>query len=163
MRPDPLDPLERRCPTVAYVEGVSPAALREQFDSPALRFEDRPLDLRRVAAECDLAVLNGGHGSTAEMLLAGKPVLQVPLVLEQLMTAAAVERLGAGASAPFRRGEPWRGDAALDAMLSEDGCASAARRFAHRYAAFDPRRQNEAMLARAEELMCESPALACSH
>ena len=150
---------ERRCPTVAYVEGVPPAELRERFKSPSLGFEDRPLDLRRVAAECDLAVLNGGHGATAEMLLAGKPVLQVPLVLEQLMTARAVEQFGAGASAPFRRCEPWQGDVALDALLTEDRFALAARRFAHRYAAFDPRRQREAMLARAEELLCETPAL----
>ena len=35
-------------------------------------------------------LLNGGHGVTAQMLLAGKPLLQIPLVREQGLTAEAV-------------------------------------------------------------------------
>jgi len=40
-----------------------------RFNAPNLRFEQRPLDLKRVASECDLAVLNGNHGTTIAMLL----------------------------------------------------------------------------------------------
>ena len=40
--------------------------------------------------QCDVAVLNGGHGVTSQMLLAGKPVLEIPLAMEQrLLTSAA--------------------------------------------------------------------------
>jgi UDP:flavonoid glycosyltransferase YjiC (YdhE family) len=106
-----------------------------------------------ASRECDLAVLNGGHGVTCEMLLAGKPVLAVPLVLEQQMTGDAVKRVGAGESAPPRRGEPW--EWAGRAKLEEDCYATAARRFADRYAAFDPARQREAMFRRAEELLVD--------
>jgi len=49
---------------------------------------------------------------------------------------------------------------ALEALLSDSHLTDAARAFAERYAAFDPARQCDAMLTRAEELLCESPALA---
>jgi hypothetical protein len=69
------------------------------------------------------------------------------------MTADAVARLGAGESAAPRRGEPWHGAAKLEAVLGEGSYADAAGRFASRYAAFDPARQREAMLERAEALL----------
>lgn len=111
------------------------------------------MDLAWVARECDLEVVTGGHGATAEMLLAGKPTLQVPLALEQRLTADAARRLGA-AEAP-RGGKPGAVRAALRALLEEPAAphAVAARRFAARYAAFDPQRQRRNMLARARELL----------
>jgi hypothetical protein len=136
--------------TLVYAEGTAPA-VRRRFESDRMRFANEPLDLAKVGRECDAAVLNGGHGVTAEMLLAGRPLLQIPLALEQRLTADSVERLGAGKSASAGSDEELR--AALDAVLGDPRCAAGARRFADRYAAFDPARQREAMLARAEELL----------
>jgi UDP:flavonoid glycosyltransferase YjiC (YdhE family) len=65
-------------------------------------FEDRPLDLGAAARECDFAILNAGHGATAPMLLAGKPVLELPLQLEQSLTASAVADMGAGEAVPHK-------------------------------------------------------------
>ena len=150
---DVLRELKRAAsPTLAFVGGL-PAAARRRMESPTLRLADRRVDVAAAARESDLAVLNGGHGVTAEMLLAGKPILQVPLNLEQQMTADAVARMGAGGSAPARRGAPWQGSAKLEALLTEDRYAQAARRFADRYAAFDRDKQRAAMLDRAEELL----------
>jgi UDP:flavonoid glycosyltransferase YjiC (YdhE family) len=64
---------------------------------------DKRLDGARAAAECDVAVLNGGHGVVAELLLAGKPMLAVPLVLERQITGDALRRLGASAPSHPRR------------------------------------------------------------
>src|SRR5205823_12707778 len=100
------------------------------------------LDMGRATAECDVAVLGGGHGATAEMLLAGKPVLELPVALEQRMTAEAVERLGAGLRAATDDVESVR--SSLVRLLGDDGYARMARRFAGRYAAFDPRVQRRA-------------------
>ena len=138
------------CPTVLCVDGAS-EALRRRLESATVRVEAAPLDLRRVAAECDLAVLNGGHGVTAEMLLAGKPMFHVPLYLEQRLTAEAVAALGAAEVAPPGSADPV--GTRLDALLHEESYGAAARRFAERYAAFDPRRQREAMLTRCEQLL----------
>ena len=98
---------------------------------------------------------------TCQMLLAGKPLMCVPLNLEQQMTGDALRRLGSGESAPPRRGEPWEwaGRAKLEAVLSDPRYAEAARRFADRYAAFDPARQRAAMLERAEELLSSESGL----
>ena len=144
-----------RCPTVLCIDGAS-EGLRRRLESPTVRVEAAPLDLARVARECDLAVLNGGHGVTAEMLLAGKPMFHVPLYLEQRLTAEAVAALGAAEVAPPRSADPV--GTRLDALLHDESYGAAARRFAERYAAFDPRRQREAMLARAEELIGACPA-----
>ena len=138
------------CPTIVCIDGAS-EGLRKRLESPTVRVEAAPLDLARVAKECDLAVLNGGHGVTAEMLLAGKPMFHVPLVLEQRLTAEAVHALGAAEVAPPRSADPV--GTRLDALLNDDGYTAAARRFAERYAAFDPARQRAAILARAEELL----------
>ena len=107
--------------------------------------------LRRAAAECDLAVLHAGQGATAAVLLAGKPILQIPLVLEQRLTADAVVRLGAGERAAAN--DPPAVGEKLDAMLASDRYATAARSFAAKYAGFDPAAQVERMAGRVEELL----------
>ena len=103
---------------------------------PRRRFSFRPveLDMRCAAAECDLAILNGTHGSTVLTLLAGKPILQLPLVLEQELNARATVRLGA-AQASLRAAQNALA-AALSSMLQSDACAEAARHFAALCAAF---------------------------
>jgi len=87
------------------------------------------------------------------MLLAGVPLLLVPLVLEQSLTARAVERLGAGLRA--NPNDPADVAAKLAAMLGEQfhPRAAAARAFADRYASLDPNEQIERMADRVEELL----------
>ena len=90
--------------------------------------------------------------TAAAVLLAGKPVVLVPLVLEQRLTAAAVERLGAGAvAAPSSTRETLAGK--LDAVATEPGYAAAAGRLAAKNAAFDPAAQVGRMVERVEAIM----------
>ncbi len=94
--PDLLSLLaQSNCPTVVHVEAM-PADLPRRFAAANLCFEDRRLDLKRAAAECDAAILNGTHGSTLLMHLSGKPVLQLPIYLEQEVNARATVRLARG-------------------------------------------------------------------
>ena len=67
------------CPTIIF-GGFDPQ-IRDRFAAPHLRFETRRLDLQQVAAQCDVAVLNGGQATTLAVLLAGKPIFQVPIFL----------------------------------------------------------------------------------
>jgi UDP:flavonoid glycosyltransferase YjiC (YdhE family) len=154
---DVLATLKRAgCPTVAFVEGLAPS-VRKRVEAPNVRLAPRRVDVARAARECDLAVVNGGHGVTAEMLLAGKPLVVVPQVLEQQQTARAVERLGAGAVAAAR--DPDSIVSALDSALRDRRRqADAAGRFAARYAAFDGARQRVAMFDRAGELLAGAEA-----
>ena len=137
-------------PTVAYVDGAAPA-LRRRFDGPSLRIESEPLDLRRATRECDVAVLNGGHGATAEMLLAGKPLLEIPLALEQRLTANAVKGLGAGEAAAATTATCVR--ASVDQLTDEVRYTTAATRFAGRYAAYDAAGQERAAVSRVAALL----------
>jgi len=91
-----------RLPTLIYMHAGEPE-LRSQYQSPTLNFASRPLDMKEVCDTCDCAILNGTHASTARMLLAGKPTLQIPIVLEQSILSLQVERLGVGCLAPSTR------------------------------------------------------------
>ena len=73
--------------------------LCKQYQTPFFRFERERFDMVAVGRTCDLAILHGGQGSTISMLLAGKPILEVPIVLEQYHNAMAVEKLAAGLKA----------------------------------------------------------------
>jgi len=138
------------CPTIVHGDGLDDGIIR-RFQSRTMRFENRPVDLQGAGRSCDLAILNGNHGTTFSMLLAGKPTLQVPVTLEQALFSRAVERLGAAAMAPAD--EPQGVVAALMEMLGSDRYAEAAWRFAARYADYDPQKQIEAVLQRVEELL----------
>jgi UDP:flavonoid glycosyltransferase YjiC (YdhE family) len=139
-----------------YTDDVDPE-LQRRFESAAVRFEDRRLDLAAVGQECDLAILHGGHNTTASMLLAGKPILQIPLQAEQHLTSIAVVRLGAGLVV-----QPSAFDeipSKLRAILEPEKhvqYAEAAQRFAAKHAGFDPRRQICRLVERLEELAASS-------
>jgi UDP:flavonoid glycosyltransferase YjiC (YdhE family) len=133
-------------PTILLSGGID-KALQERFAAPTMRFEERPLDLRRVAAECDLAVLNANHGTAAALLLAGKPCVLAPLYLEQLMFARKVERLSAARLV------------LKDTTLSEGfigealaSCRTGAATFAKRYAGWMPGQQLPELVDRLHQL-----------
>lgn len=139
-----------RHPTLVYVDGVD-RKLQERYRSDLLYFEDQPLELGRVARECDLAILNANHGTTVAMLLAGTPTLQIPLYLEQSLFAAAVARMGAGLAAP--PGSEEMINQRLHAVLADDRYREAAGQFAQRYANFDPEGQIDCVMSQLEDLL----------
>jgi len=50
-------------------------------------YQKEPLDLSLVSKEVDLAIVNAGHSTMCQFVLAGVPVLMVPLQMEQQMLA----------------------------------------------------------------------------
>jgi UDP:flavonoid glycosyltransferase YjiC (YdhE family) len=142
---------EVACPTLVYGDGLA-ERFGGQFPSKTLRFERERLDMAEVGRQCDLAILNGTAATTAAILLAGKPILQVPIYLEQALVAAAVSRLGMGLSA-----SPEQIAVRLTALLQNDRYAEAAGAFALRHADFDPKQQVAGMLARIDGLLQPAP------
>jgi hypothetical protein len=118
-------------PTIIYGDGIS-EDIQQRYACRSLRFEREPLNLTEVGRQCDLAILNGTHGATVAILLAGKPVLELPLYLEQALTSLKVAQLGAGITVSIA--EAHRLAPALSTMLGSDAYAAAARCFAQRYA-----------------------------
>ena len=141
---------ELACPTLVYGEGVA-ERFGGQFQSKTLRFERERLDMAEVGRRCDLAILNGTSASTLALLLAGKPILQIPIYLEQVLNALRTSRLGAGLSASPER--PEQIVVRLMSLLQSDRYAEAARAFAMRHADFDPQQQVAGMLARIDAML----------
>jgi UDP:flavonoid glycosyltransferase YjiC (YdhE family) len=121
-------------PALIYMSD-QPTDIIAQFDGGNLHFARTPPDMHEVASQCELAILHGGHGATAALLLAGKPMLLLPLYLEMLLTAQAVAGLGAGLVAPERKPAGMRQKLAW--LLEEPAFGAAARVFAERYADLD--------------------------
>jgi UDP-N-acetylglucosamine:LPS N-acetylglucosamine transferase len=121
-------------PTIVYGTWVNDR-VRERFQSDFLVLESRPLDIARVAEQCDLAILNATHGTTAEFLLSGVPILQVPIFIEQQLTARNTADMGAGLAAS--RKDPRAVATGLSRMLSSGRYRQGAQRFAAKYAHFD--------------------------
>ena len=97
---------------------------------------DEPLDLGLVTRDCYCAILNGTHATTVQVLLAGRPVLLLPLTLEQHLLANRVAALGAGVAVNLA--DPKDVFRQMANILNEDRHVQAAAEFASLYAAFDP-------------------------
>lgn len=132
-----LEALERLgVQALVHVPGA-PSRLLARFATGAVRVCPDPLDIERVRAECDWAVLHGGIGSCTAMLLVGKPLVLLPQHTEQVLFSRSVEQLGAGVvlaeagAAAFPR--------LLKRLLDDPKPAAAARAFAERHRDHDPR------------------------
>jgi UDP:flavonoid glycosyltransferase YjiC (YdhE family) len=135
-------------PAIVYMPGADDR-LKHQFRCPNVQFTNEPLEMNRVVRECDLAILNGTY-TAITMLLAGKPVLQLPIFLEQATCGLAIERLGAGICAPPN--DPGRVENGLESLLSSSRYAQAARDSAARHADYNPEAQIEQMINAAEDV-----------
>jgi hypothetical protein len=123
-------------PTLVSCMGI-PSNIYQQFTTPALRFAAGPVDMRRVATECDIGITNGSHSTTIDLLLAGKPIIQVPLTREQLVVAQNTHRLGGGIILlPDARDHL---DGAVRHVLYDPSYAIAAGGFAVRHRYLDPK------------------------
>jgi hypothetical protein len=147
-----LDCLVRRqTPAVIYGPTID-GQIQQRFQCDTLRFTSEPVELSAAGQQCDVAILNGTHGTTAAMLLAGKPTLHVPLYLEQQLSADNVVRMGAGLTAEANNAPRVVGQ--LETLLdNSDRCEPAAAAFASRYASFDGRGQVDRLAAQVEHLL----------
>ena len=120
---------------LAHVPGAARETLKRNT-SPSMRFSEAPLDILAARAGCDLAICHGGHGTVAAMLLAGKPMLLLPMQVEQAMTAHGLEKLGVALSvAPEAAAQLPR---IVKRALGDANLGAAARAFAARHQGYDP-------------------------
>lgn len=127
-----------------------PLEERGRLQSARLQFADALLDMTAVSAQCDCALMTNGHGTTAAMLLAGKPVLLLPQHLEMLLIAESVRKCGAGLAASLKSAEEIR--AKLSRLLEEESFGREARAVAENYhgklGLHDARRNFRALITR---------------
>ncbi len=121
---------QKRYPTLIYGDRL-PKDIMEGYFSDTLHFSHKPLDMDAIGKTADVAICNAGHGTSAEMLLSGIPLLLLPLNGEQNLVANNVERLGAGISAP--KHHPQAMEHKLDRLINEDSFKDSAQRFCQSY------------------------------
>ncbi len=145
-----LDVIRRSGQPAIVFGNEIPEELRRRFQGSTVRFETEPLDIDRVAQECDVAILNANHGTAVSILRAGKPSLQIPIYVEQSLLAMAIMRMNAGLPAPPDQAVEI--ERQFQKLLAEGERLQGAARFAERYADFDEHRQIAEIVARLESL-----------
>ena len=116
---------------LVYIPNLAAAEI-PSYPSSRLRFIATSVDLERIAGHCDVGITHAGHGTSSALLLAGIPLLLLPLQLEQFMTAMNVANLGAGiALHPEQHPKDHAG--ALQRLLADPAYALRAQDFAARY------------------------------
>ena len=117
-------------PTLIYGDGLSQKLVKE-FACKSMVFSEKRLDMDTIGKTADLAICNAGHSASCELLLSGKPLLLLPLNLEQHMVANNIEKLGAGLTA--KKLTPEGMVQKLKTLLHEDKYRLAAEDFAKKY------------------------------
>ena len=152
--PDLERVLEALCKSPASVLAHVPGASRQmltRFSTANMAVSERPLDMQQASAQCDLAVCHAGAGTTAAMLLAGKPLLLLPMQMEQTMTAKRLEALGVALAMP--REAVAQAPRFLKRALAEPSLAARARSFALDHSGYDQRATVQLAADRCESLL----------
>lgn len=118
-----------------HIPGVPPAWLRT-YNNAHLRIDPRPLNMRQVIEQCNLGVCHGGAGTISAMLLSGKPLLLLPMHVEQALSARQVVAMGAGIYIAEEVKKPNIKASILE-IVSKKQYAESAIRFAQHYSAYD--------------------------
>ncbi|MBC6906118.1 hypothetical protein DWB84_11670 [Saccharophagus sp. K07] len=81
---------------IFVVSPMGPVAQLRNFASSRFEFTTEVVNLPEMLSRADLFVSHGGAGSALESLVAGVPVLVLPIQGEQLLTGMRIQSLGVG-------------------------------------------------------------------
>lgn len=147
--PSLLDTLKQAGhPTLIY---MSRRDTDGRIEGGKLAYVDAPVDLKQAVQESDLVICHAGHGTVSATLLEGKPLLLLPLNIEQRMLATRVTVAGAGLAAPALKPEGMRKK--FLQLLDEPAYTAAARVFAERYTGLEVEKNPERFALLAESLL----------
>lgn len=120
----------KKIETVCFSPDMS-GSDRRRFAGTSVAVSPAPVDLAPLCARCDAAVLNGGHGTVSTFLRCGVPMLLIPLLLEQQITADRIAVSGLGLNAAS--GDIDAIATALQDLLEDRSYLDNARQFARQH------------------------------
>ncbi|WP_305908993.1 nucleotide disphospho-sugar-binding domain-containing protein [Methylomarinum sp. Ch1-1] len=139
------------CSVLVHIPGATQAFL-QKYSGANLHVSAKPLNMRQVGQQCDLVICHAGAGTVATMLLAGKPLLLLPMHIEAALTASNVVALGAGVCIPSEVKKPnYR--AAVKEMLAHRKYHQKSAEFADKYASFNREKQDILIADRCVEMI----------
>jgi UDP:flavonoid glycosyltransferase YjiC (YdhE family) len=131
--------------------------VRQAHANARIVISPKPFRLANLLPECDLAIGYGGHGMTANMLLAGVPLLLLPTQLERFLMSTRVVAMGAGITVHPEVPSPDYANL-IRTLLDKPDYREHARLFAQKYAGFDPVAQQQTIAARIEQIVAAQRA-----
>ena len=135
---------------VIHAPGVSDLVVRNHT-AANVAFSAEPVRMADVRRECDLAICHAGVGTVEALVTAGKPVLALPIHLEQLMTAKRLVAVGAGLVVEPKESRDYV--RLLRRLLDEPAFTIAAQAVAARHVDDDPADRVTRIAERCEELV----------
>lgn len=137
-------------PTIAVAGPVS-QPLKQQFRNSTINLVDAPINVEQATRQCDIVINYGGHGVTALALLAGKPLLQIPIAVEQFLLASCVAKLGAGIFIPGGNQQIFID--AISSIIHKPQYRLQAEAFAHAHSKHSPRQLAERISTHLQSLL----------
>jgi hypothetical protein len=137
---------------LAYIPGLTATTVGD-LSTPKMRIVTDPVDMTEVCFSADAVLCQAGSGTVSTVLHAGKPVVMLPMHMEQLLFARRVQSLGAGLL--LLEDRITHLDQCLHRVLSDASFLEAARAFARRYSRPEGNRVAETVAARCEELAAQ--------
>jgi UDP:flavonoid glycosyltransferase YjiC (YdhE family) len=134
---------------LAYIPGLTQATVAE-VSGPNLRVLVDPVDMDEVCRSSEAVLCQSGSGTVATVLHAGKPVIMLPMHMEQLLFARRVQALGAGIYLTEDRLDQLV--TTVQRVIERPSFAEAARSFARRYSWPEGNRVAETIARRCVEL-----------
>jgi hypothetical protein len=138
---------------LAYVPGCSPKD-QAKYATARLHISAEPIDMTEVCRTTDAVLCHAGSGTAMTALHAGKPVVMLPMHVEQFLVARRIQAIGAGLIVMEDRLETL--GACLERVLEQPAFREAAGAFARRHACPEGNRVADAVAARCQELALES-------
>lgn len=138
------------CRALVCVPGIAEQQ-RKQLETASLVISDKPIKLGSVLDKCDLAICHSGHGITAQVLMAGVPMLMFPNHLEHYLLALRVQTMGAGKLVNLEA-PPVDLTALIQDMLGTAEYKAQAQAFSNRYGNLTPAQRVAAIADRIEEI-----------
>lgn len=137
--------------SLIYSPGISNTLVRK-YRCETIDFSDKPLQMQDVVKECHLIICNAGIGIVSASLLAGIPMLLLPIHIEQLIIA---KRAAAEKTALYEvpENKKFNFKKQIKLLMENSEFTTAARAFSARHHNFDGEHMQKQLVKRCEELM----------
>lgn len=116
-------------PTLVVADDASPAVIKK-FSTKSLQIVRRPVSLEAVAETAKLALCHAGHGSALQLVLAGCPLVMMPVVVEQALMGYRLHQAGVGVVVRVERGKKPDLAGSVRRVLDDPEFAASARALA---------------------------------
>ncbi|MFZ6646157.1 glycosyltransferase [Undibacterium sp. TJN25] len=128
----------------------------QKYESKHLRFAKEAIHMDSLIPRARFVICSAGVGTIASALLAGKPMLLIPIYTEQFGNAVKIEKLGAGINAKGTIRSDLR--QLIKRLIDDPSYAEKAEAFARKYTGFSTSSQMENMVDSCLSLLTAIPS-----